>query len=49
MWFDLGAASGYAPAVKNREIVAQLMTPTLVDKAKKMAGDCQRRKLSGCD
>jgi len=49
MWFDLGAASGYAPAVKNRDIVAQLMTPSLIEKAKKLARDCQQLKFNGCD
>lgn len=48
IWFSLGAASGDADAVKNRDTVAQLMTPQQITEAQAAASGCQLRKFKGC-
>jgi hypothetical protein len=49
MWFNLGAISGDADAVKDRDIVANRMRPQQIAEAQKMARDCPRRNFKGCD
>ena len=48
-WFNLGAVNGDANAVKNRDIVAKLLTPQQIGDAQKLARDCQARQFKGCD
>jgi TPR repeat protein len=49
MWFNLGAASGAANRVKNRDIVARKMTSQQIAQAQKMAIECQQKKFKGCE
>jgi len=37
MWFNLSAAQGDANAIKNRDIIAQRMTPAQIAEAQKLA------------
>ena len=37
MWLNLAAAQSHADAVKNRDIVAALMTPAQIAEAQKLA------------
>lgn len=43
MWFNLSAASGYAEAVKARDLVAARMTP------QKLARECQSSQFKHCE
>ena len=36
-WFNIGAANGYEEAIKNRDIVEEVMTASDISKAKKLA------------
>jgi TPR repeat protein len=49
MWFNLSASSGAAKSVTNRDRLAKQMTFQQLEQAQKMAGDCQQKKLQGCD
>jgi len=50
MFFNLAAAAGnVVEAVKDRDLVAKLMTPQQIAEAQKLACDCQARKLIACD
>jgi TPR repeat protein len=49
MWLNLGAASGDADAVKNRDLVASKMTPQQIAQAQIMARDCQQKNFKGCE
>jgi TPR repeat protein len=48
MWFTLSAQTGYAEAVKNRDIVAEKLTPAQIAAATKMAEECQKREFTDC-
>ncbi len=48
-WYNLSAVSGNALAIKNRDSMAQQMTPQQIAAAQKLARDCQARLLRGCD
>jgi TPR repeat protein len=37
MWFNLAGASGYADGLKNRDIVARMMTPDQIAEAQRLA------------
>lgn len=47
--YNLAATKGNATAVKNRDIVAKLMTPQQIADAQKLARDCLARNFKGCD
>ena len=49
MWWNLAAVKGYSNAVKNRDIVAKLMTQQQVAEAQKLARECQARNFKNCD
>jgi TPR repeat protein len=49
MWLNLGAASGHAKAMKNRDLTARKMTSQQIAQAQIMARDCQQKKFKGCD
>ena len=48
-WYNLAATKGNANAVKNRDIIANLMTPQQIADAQKLARDCLARNFKGCD
>ena len=48
MWWDIAASSGEKEAVKNRDIVAKRMNSNQIEKAKKLARECVRKKYKGC-
>ena len=48
MWFNLAAVRGVVGAVKNRDIIAKLMTPQQMAEAQKLARECQARNFKGC-
>jgi len=48
MWWNIAASSGNKDAVKNRDIVAKVMTPTQLEKAQDLARECVRKKYKGC-
>jgi TPR repeat protein len=48
MWFNLAAVRGVVGAVKNRDIIAKLMTPQQMAEAQKLARECQARDFKGC-
>ena len=49
MWFNLAGVKGDSDAIKNRDIVAKLMTPQQVAEAQKLARECQARHFKNCD
>lgn len=49
MWFNLGAVSGDADSVKNRDIIAQRMTPQQLADAQMLARECQARQFKSCN
>ena len=48
MWWNLAAVNGESIAVKNRDIVANKMTPQQVEQAQKLARECQARNFKNC-
>ena len=48
MWLNIAASSGEKDASKNRDIVANRMTPADISAAQKLARECVRKKLKGC-
>ena len=48
MWLNIAASSGEKDASKNRDIVANRMTPADISAAQKLARGCVRKKLKGC-
>ena len=42
-WFNLGATSGDADAVKNRDIVASKMTPAQIAEAQRLASAWRKK------
>ena len=49
MWFNLAAVNGDSLAVKNRDLVAKMMTPQQIAEAQKLARECQARNFKNCD
>jgi hypothetical protein len=43
MWFNIASANGYAPARKNRDIVANLMSPKQREQVQELASDWMRQ------
>ena len=48
MWFNIAASSGIEHAVKGRDIVAQEMIPSQIEKAQKLAREYVRKNYKGC-
>ena len=49
MWLNIAAIDGDADAIKNREIVAKLMTPAQIEKAQESATRCIKQNFKNCD
>ena len=49
MWFNLAAISGDIDAVKNRDLIASMLTPQQIAEAQKLARECQARNFKNCD
>jgi len=48
MWFNIAASTGYANAVKNRDIIAKVMTPSQMEEAQKLVRECVKKNYKGC-
>ncbi len=49
MCWNIAASSGKnKSASKNRDIVAEIMTPAQIAEAQKLAHECVRKKFKGC-
>ena len=48
MWYNIAASSGNETASKNRDIVAEEMTPSRLKFAQIVARECIRKKYKGC-
>ena len=48
MWYNIAASSGNETASKNRDIVAEEMTPSRLKFAQIVARECVRKKFKGC-
>ena len=48
MWSNIAASTGDAEAIKNRDIVAEYMTPAQIAEAQKLARECVRKNYKGC-
>ena len=53
MWYNLSSSAGYAyedlmGAAKNRDLLAEKMTPQQIEKAQDMARACQEKNFKGC-
>ena len=48
MWGNLGASNGNENGGRLREIVTNRMTPSQLEKAKRLARECVRKKYKGC-
>ena len=49
MWFNIAAIDGNADAIKNRDIVAKLMTPAQLAQAQQLATRCMKSSYKDCD
>ena len=48
MWSNLGAANGSENGAKNRDIIAEEMTPQDISKAQAMAKECMSKDYKNC-
>ena len=48
MWLNIAASNGNEPAVENRKIVAENMTPSQIEKAQDLARECVAKNYKGC-
>jgi len=48
MWLNIAASSGDKDAVKDREIVAGMMSPADISAAQKLARECVKKNYKGC-
>ena len=53
MWYNLSSSAGYAyedlmGAAKNRDLLAEKMTPRQIEKAQDMARACEAKNFKGC-
>ena len=49
MWYNIAAIDGNADAIKNRDIVAKLMTPAQLAQAQQLATRCMKSSYKDCD
>jgi TPR repeat protein len=48
MWWDIAASSGDKEASKNRDAMAEQMTPSQIEEAQKLARECVAKNYKGC-
>ena len=48
MWANLSAAQGTEMGAQGRDIVANNMTPSQIEKAQKLARECVAKNYKGC-
>ena len=48
MWFNISASNGAKTAEKNRDTVAEAMTPSQIEKAQDLARECVKKNYKGC-
>ena len=48
MWFNIAASQGDKDATKNRDIVAKRMNTSQIEKAQKLASECEKKNYKGC-
>jgi hypothetical protein len=48
MWWNIAASSGYEDASETRGIVAEMMTPSQIEKAQDLARECVAKNYKGC-
>ena len=48
MWFNLASANGHSEAAQERDVLAEKMTPVLVDKAQDLAAACMDSDYQDC-
>jgi TPR repeat protein len=48
MWWNIVASQGNERAMENRDIVAKKMTPSQIEKAQTLAGECVAKNYKGC-
>ena len=48
MWFNNAAYEGHKNAKKNRDIIAEQMTPSQIAEAQKLARECVAKEYKGC-
>ena len=48
MWWNIAASQGDKHATKNRDTVAKEMTPSQLEKAKRLARECVKKNYKGC-
>ena len=49
MWLNLAVAGGYKDAIEGRDLVAELMTPTLIAEAQRMAREWMEKHGAGTE
>jgi hypothetical protein len=48
MWLNIAASNGNATGIKNRDIVAMMMTKEYLAEAQKLARECVKKNYKGC-
>jgi len=48
MWFNIAASSGEQNAPENRDLVAERMTPSQIERAQDLARECVAKNYKGC-
>jgi hypothetical protein len=48
MWFNIAASSGDETAAGMRDRLAEIMTPSQLEKAQDLARECVRKNYKGC-
>lgn len=48
VWFNIAASNGSSTGMKNRDIIAENMTPSQIAEAQKLARECIAREYKGC-
>ena len=48
MWWNISASLGNEGASKNREKIAEIMTPADISKAQQLARECVAKDYKGC-
>ena len=48
MWYNISASNGTDTSGKNRDIIAEEMTPSQIEEAQKLARECVAKNYKGC-
>jgi len=48
MWWNIAASQGKENATKNKDILANKMTPADLSKAQELARECMKKNYKGC-